>query len=240
VKQVLTFIEEQKQEFIKLPLFKFMQDQNIDPRQRLSFAPCMAYLILSFADLNKYVFRRKPVVNKIQEFINDHTYENDYQWPWFVTGMEKMGFNHTLSFTQALRFLWTEETKITRQLAYQISGYTLQANPLQKKVIIQSLTATSDVLLSKTRQVALGLQETLQTEYLYLGQFHLMLELGHLMVTPESEKLLGEIQLTEETRQDAFELVENVFELFSEWTHELLAYAQMHNAEPALHLLAHV
>ena len=71
MQQILTFIENQKQEFVKLPLFAFMQDKSIDPKQRLSFAPCMAHFIMSFSDLNKYVFRANEPANKIQKIINE-------------------------------------------------------------------------------------------------------------------------------------------------------------------------
>lgn len=75
---ILDVIETKKAKFAQAPLFQFMQDQHISPLQRLGFAPCIAHFILSFGDLNKYVFRDESSNDVIQELINEHTYEDDH------------------------------------------------------------------------------------------------------------------------------------------------------------------
>ncbi len=59
MKEVLELIAQKQQEFAQLPLFKFMQDRRIAPRQRLAFAPCLAPFAMNFKDLNKYAFREE-------------------------------------------------------------------------------------------------------------------------------------------------------------------------------------
>jgi hypothetical protein len=228
MKEVLDFIQNKKQDFAQLPLFEFMKNSNIDPKQRLSFAPCGAHFVMSFADLNKYIFREEPPCNQLQELINEHTYEDDHHLVWFLEDLEKLGFAHSLSFPDALRFLWSEQTKHTRQLSYRLAGYALQAEPLQKLVVIETIEAMGNVFFSCTTQVALELQKMTQQEYRYFGSMHLNVENGHTTGTCEADKLLEGIQLTEETRKEAFELVEKVFQVFTELANELLEYAKIH------------
>ena len=72
---------------------------------------------MSFGDLNKYVVREKNANTKLQQIINEHTYEDDHHWPWFITDLDKLGYNSQMNFTQVLRFLWGEQTKVSRQLS---------------------------------------------------------------------------------------------------------------------------
>ena len=235
MQEVLSFIEKKNQEYAKLPLFKFLEDKTINPRQRLSFAPCIAHFIMSFGDLNKYVFREKEPVAKLEHIINEHTYEDDHHWPWFVTDLEKLGFNSQMNFTQILRYLWGEQSKISRQLSYQLSAYTLQAEPIIKIAAIEAIEATGHVLFSRTSKVAAELTEITGQKYTYFGDFHFNLESGHAMGTEGGEEFLASIKLSDSQRQEAFEVVEKVFAIFTEWTHELLAYAQKQNLELQLH-----
>lgn len=226
MKEVLNFIQNKKQDFVQLPLFEFMKDSKIDPRQRLSFAPCGAHFVMSFADLNKYIFREYPPCNQLQELINEHTYEDDHHLVWFLEDLEKLGFAHSLSFPDTLRFLWGEQTKHTRQLSYRLAGYASQSDPLRKLVVIETIEAMGNVFFSCTTEVALELQEITQKEYRYFGSVHLNVENGHTMGKSRTDKLLEDIQLTEENRQEAFELVEKVFQAFTELANELLEYAK--------------
>ncbi|AFY56722.1 hypothetical protein Riv7116_4293 [Rivularia sp. PCC 7116] len=231
MQEILSLIEEKNHEYAQLPLFKFLEDKTINPKQRLSFAPCIAHFIMSFGDLNKYVFREKQAVTKLEYMINEHTYEDDHHWPWFITDLEKLGFNSQISFTQMLRFLWSEHSKVSRQLSYQLSAYTLHAEPIIKIAAIEAIEATGNVLFSRTSQVASELTEITGHKYTYFGDFHLHLESGHAMGTEGAEDLLTIIELTDSQRHQAYEIVNNVFIIFTEWTHELLAYAQKQNLE---------
>ncbi len=231
MQELLNFIAAKKQEFAKLPLFYFMQDQSINPRQRLSFAPCMLHFIMSFSDINKYVLRTHEEADYLQKIVNQYTYEDDNHWPWFITDIEELGFNPILNFTQAVKLIWGEETKLTRQITYQVAGYALEAEPAIKIVIIQALEATADVFFSISTKITSELQKNTKTEYLFFGDLHLHEETEHTMDTLSSQKFLADIELTEFQRQEALDAVEKIFKIFSEWTYELLAYAQSHPVE---------
>ncbi len=235
MKEVLTLIEKKKQDFARLPLFDYMQDRSIDPRQRLAFAPCAAPFAMAFGELNKNVFREEPTSDKIQEIINKHTYEDDHHWVWFLRDLRQLGLDRSMNFTNTLRFLWGEETKAARRLANTLYGYTFQATPVQKLIVIEVIEATGHIMSSISRIAAGELEAITQKKYLYFGEFHLAVETGHITDPEQKNQLIIEnIKLTDEAQKEAFELVEKLFELFTELIQELLAYAKANNISQPL------
>jgi hypothetical protein len=223
MKSVLDFIEEQKQEFTQLPFFQFMRDKNIDPRQRLSWAPWISPIIMNFADLNKYVLRQEPATDKIQEFINLHTYEDDHHWIWFLEDLEKLGFNPLLKYTEMLRFVWSKNTEKSRFICNKIGRlFESQSDTLLKLVITEAIEATGYVFLFSTSEVSKQLQPITKVNYRYFGPTHLEVETTHSTGTSEFREFIRSLELTEEVRQQAFELVEQVFKLFTEVVQELM------------------
>jgi hypothetical protein len=233
MEEIIAFINSQKQEFTKLPLFDMMQDETLKPEYRLSFVPCMAHFIMSFGDINTYALRDLDTADPIQSIVNQYSYEDDKHWPWFITDIEQLGFDTQLSFTQSLRFLWSEQTKVTRQLSYYISAFTLQTSSFMKLVVIKVLEATGEVFFSISNKITSELAKTTNQEYLYFGNHHLNAENEHTMAAPEAESYLSQIQPTEAQCQEALYIVEKLFNLFSEWTYELLTYTQKHFHKPA-------
>ncbi len=235
MQDVLTVIENNKKVFANLPLFNYMQNRSLHPRQRLAFAPCMSHFIMSFSDFNKYVFRvaEGNSNTKIQEMINEHTKEDESHSPWFLIDLEILSLNPNWSFAKTLDFIWGEETKITRLITYQIVGLTLQAEPIIKLIAIEALEAMGNVFFSVSSKVSSELQTITRRKYVYFGYSHLEVETGHAMGTSEAEDYFTGIELTESQRQEALDTVEKIFKIFSEWTYELLAYAQNHPVEVA-------
>lgn len=233
MQEVLNLIEINKHKFANLPLFYYMYDRKIEPKQRLAFAPCMSHFIMSFTDFNKYIFRAENSESnrKIQEIINEHTKEDESHSPWFLIDLELLKLNPIKSFTDVLEFIWGEETKITRQITYKVAGLTLQAEPLVKLVAIEALEAMGNVFFTASSKVTSELRSITKQEYAYFGESHLDVETGHTMATSEVESCFAEIQLTEEQQKQAFYVVEEIFKVFSEWTGELLTYANNHPVE---------
>ncbi|MDJ0692824.1 hypothetical protein [Mastigocoleus sp. MO_188.B34] len=234
MKEVLALIEKRKQEFAQLPFFKYLQDTSVDPRQRLAWAPCAAPFAMGFGDLNKYVFRKEPAENKIQEIINKHTYEDDYHWEWFVEDIEKLEFDRNINFSDALRFLWGEETQKSRQICLQIAQYTLQADSIVTLAAIQAIEGTWHTALPFTMALAQEVQQNTDIKYSYFGRNHADAEIGHTICQAEMQEFIKNIQLTEEQKIKAFAVVEKVFDLFSESVQEMMIYAQKHPIEQIL------
>jgi thioredoxin reductase len=227
MKEVLAFIETKKQEFAKLPFFEFLQDKSIHPKQRLAFAPCVAPFAMNFGDLNKFILREENPTNRIQEIINIHTYEDDHHWLWFLEDLKKLGLDQSQSFTNSLKFIWSEEAKHTRLVCTQIALlYAHQTNPKLRLAISEAIEATGHVILFRTAQVAQELQATTQQKYRYFGPSHFDVETGHPIGTDHVEEFVEAIELDDQTQQQACELVEQVFAAFTDVVNEFMAYAK--------------
>lgn len=224
MKSVLDFIEEQKQEFSQLPLFEFMRDENIDPRQRLSWAPWVAPYAMNFGDLNKYILRQEPTTDKIQAMINVHTYEDDHHWIWFLEDLEKLEFNPSLKYSDTLRIMWSKQTEKSRLICNKL-GLLIesQSDTLLKLAISEAIEATGHVVLFLTSEVSKQLQPLNKINYRYFGPPHFAVETGYPIGKENVEEFIKSLELTEETRQQAFVLVETVFDLFTEMFQELMA-----------------
>jgi hypothetical protein len=226
VKEVLKLIAEKQQEFTQLPLFSFLHDRTIDPRQRLAFAPIFAPFVMGFGELNKLAFREEPTDHPIQKIINQHSYEDDSHWIWFLEDLKKLELNPSLSLSDALRFLWGEDTHASRHMIYELYRYTYQASPIQKLIVIEAVEATADVFLTATARAAKDLQELTNREYRYFGELHFSIDTGHSLHFSETEQWLETLELTEEAHQEAFESVELVFQIFTDYFNEILAYVE--------------
>ncbi len=234
MKEVLTLIEKKKQDFARLPLFDYMQDRSIDPRQRLAFAPCMAPFVMSFRELNQSVFRQEPTIDPLQVIINKHTREEDCHWIWFLEDLEKLGFDLSLKYSDALRFIWSEKTQKSRHAAYELYRYAHNASSLEKLVIIEAEEATAEVFLSISSQVILEIQSSIYQEYRYFGTGHLAAETDHSYAVPETQQLIKSIEITKEDSKYYCDLVEQIFEVFIELLNEFLNYAKAHDVSECL------
>lgn len=231
---ISTLIEEKQQVFSRLPLFEFMQDETIDPVKRLAFAPCAAPFIMSFTDLCKYVFRQEPTDDKIQEILNRHTYEDDFHWQWYIADLEKLGFNCSLTFNDSLTFLWGDETKASRFLTHELYTRIVRANVVEKLMILEAMEATADVFLSYTKKITRELQLSTGREYQYFGSSHGEAEQNHNTRSDSVREFIQNISISAETRQNIIQLVEEVFELFTQWSDRLLTYAQNYQVSQSL------
>jgi hypothetical protein len=227
MKEVLKLIEQKTQEFAQLPFFEFLRDTSIEPRQRLAWAPSIAPFAMNFGELNRLYLRKEPTDNKLQELINNHTLEDDHHWKWFLQDLEKLEINHTLRFSEALKFLWSEDLQKTRKLSQDLFTLcTIHDDPILKIVIIEVIEATGHSAQVVIASVAQELQKSTQKEYRYFGEHHFEVESGHLAGVDNIEELLESLEITDEQKVKAFEIVEQVFQSFTEFINEMLAYAQ--------------
>jgi hypothetical protein len=234
MKEVLDLIQYKKEEFAQLPLFEYLQDKSISPKQRLAFAPCVSPLVMGFGELCRSVFREEGTNDKLQELINLHTYEEDCHWQWLLEDIQKLGFDKSLTFTDSLRFIWGEETKKTRHVCPRIERYAFQSNPLQRLVAMEVAEAAANVFFSSTEQVIQELKVITKKQYRYFGGHHIDKENQHTIKTDDVVHSFEKIQLTEAQRQHFFNMVDDLFEAFTESMDELLMYAKRHNVELVL------
>ncbi|MBW4466232.1 MAG: hypothetical protein KME07_12460 [Pegethrix bostrychoides GSE-TBD4-15B] len=238
MRAVLDRIKQRKEEFAQIPLIQFMQDQSIDPRQRLAWAPCLAPFAMNFKDFNRQVLYQEPASSKIQQLLNEHSQEDGRHWVWFLQDLKLLGFDQMFSYTDMLRFLWGEETRKTRRLCIDLFGMcAFEENPLMKLVVVEALEATGNVALYETAQVAKALKEITHQHHPYFSASHYAVESGHIqaeMTHSEIEEFLEQIELTEADQRKAFLLVDRVFAAFTESMDEMLTFAQTHSYDQVL------
>ena len=231
MKEVLAIIEKKKQEFAQLPFFDFLRDKSIDSRHRLSFTPCFAPFVMGFAELNKYVWREEPTNDPMQTIVNQYTYEDDNHWIWFLEDLQTLGFDLSLHFSDSLKFIWSDETQVSRQTIHEIYRYTYQAIPIYKLAVIEAIEAIADIFLSTTTQVTQELQAITKKEYPYFGNNHIVTESKHSIYSFEIGEFIANINLTEENLKEVSQLVEKIFDLFETLVNELLVYTKKHGNE---------
>lgn len=225
MKEILELIASKQRIFAELPFFKFLRDRSIAPQKRLAFAPCFAPFVMGFGELNRAVFREESH-DPIQLMINQHSREDDSHWIWFLEDLQKLKFDLSMNFSDALRFLWGDETHASRHLIYELYRYTYQARPIQKLVIIEAVEATADVFLSATAQAARELQEITHQEYRYFGNLHLAIDTGHSLHLSETQQFIENLELDTEVKQEAIEWVERVFQMFTDFFSVILEHTK--------------
>jgi hypothetical protein len=221
--EVLAAITERKVAFARLPLFAFLADESLAPEQRLAFYPCMAYWIMSFADLNKYFLRVEPTTDEHQRRVNAFSHEDDDHWQLYLEDFQKLGFDKLHTGTGWLNFLWSDETRANRMLPYRLANLISGATSVQRLAIIESMEEAANVFFPLTVQLAAQIQERTGRELRYLGHFHSSLEAAHTGVGDHDS--LAEVVLDDATRRRTLEMVDEVFALFSDWAEEVLRYA---------------
>lgn len=224
MQKVMKAIFASKRSYATLPLFEFMRDESLTPRERLSFFPCMAPFILDFGDLNKYVMRDESSTDPLQALVNTHTYEDDHHWPWYLEDLAKLGFDAPGTTVQVLSSFYSDRTKVNRMLSKKLAHLLYGATPIERLVIIEAIEETGNVLFALTAGLARRIQAEEHIELRYLGDFHFQLETGHAMSGADHRELAA-MAVDDAQRARCLRMVANVFQYFEEWTTELLAFA---------------
>lgn len=218
MKLILAHIMRRKRAYALLPLFERLRDERLSPTARLGFMPGLAFFIMAFGDLNRYVLRRQPAADEYQARVNAHTSEDDHHWPWFLEDLEKLGWSRLTTTADALRTLWSEETHRSRVLMYDLCALLADCNSMEKLAVIEAIEETGNVLFALTTKIAGMVQEQTGIELRYMGAFHFALESGHLQNGEHAE--LARIALDDDARARCAALVDRTFDAFAAWTHE--------------------
>lgn len=223
MKPILQYIFQHKRRYADLPFFDFLRDSTRTAHERLAFFPCMAPFILAFGDFNRYVLRSEPTADPHQQLINQHSYEDDHHWPWYLEDFTKLGHDAAVPLSDALRWQFSEATAVNRLLAHRLAHLVWSTPPVVRLAIIEAIEETGNVLFALTARLAADFQLTTGTELRYCGEFHFQRESGHAMNSDHAT--LATIALDESTRKQAIECVDLVFQWFGDCTSELLRYA---------------
>ena len=154
MRELLHAIHAAKDEYARLPFFQFLRDESVPPRERLAFVPCMAPFIMDFGDLNRYVLRDPSSDDPYQQLVNEHTFEDDHHWPWYLEDVAALGHDQVRSTTDVLRELYSDRMAVNRLLASKLAHLVADATPIERLVVIEAIEETGNVLFTHTAALA--------------------------------------------------------------------------------------
>lgn len=225
MKRVMSHITDCSERFAQEPMFHYLRDKRIDPKQRLCFMPMMAHLVFSFMDVNKYVLRNEALDTSLQRLINIHSYEDASHWPWWVRDMKSAGLDKLCNFTDAMMFVWSEATRRSRILTYDCIAMVARATPTQLLAIVETIESTGYQFLTTTAEVCAEIEGN---PFVYYGSKHTKVESGHHMGTEEAISFLEAIELSDEELEETKGLVDRIYRGYTEFVAEMYDWVLTH------------
>ncbi len=226
MRHVLQVLDRRTEEFTQHPLYEFLRDTSVEPRQRLSFVPILAHFVMTFADLYGLVLREEPPRDKYQELVNAHTYEDGGHWKWFLTDLEKLGHDPRVPFSDALRFVWSDATVRLRLLSYHMLHLAIGADSLHKLVLVHCIEATGKITLRHIAPLGREIGAATGKNLVYFGPHHFETESSHTLEKSDSQRMVEELELDPALSRELAALVDRSFALFSAGADEMLAFAK--------------
>jgi hypothetical protein len=236
MKGILQLIQTKRREFEELPFFKFIQDETISPEERLVAYPCIAAFALNFRDLNRYDYRDDTSSERFQQIINIHTQEDARHWEWFLNDLEKLGFDKTMRFSEALRFVWSDDLLHARRLCHNIAILSHGLEPVLKMVVIEAMETVGLVVFRALAKPGEQIAKATRQKYMYVTDSHVAVETGHAVGTENIEAILKQTELSSQQREKAVEIVDKVFRWSTDTMRDFEQYAKAHRSEKALPL----
>lgn len=215
MRSVLRYIEAKQSAFSTLPFFDHLRDATLTPQERLSFAPAMAPFVMAFADLNNFSLRVERPSHLFEHIINKHSEEDATHFELYMEDVQTLGFHHAMRLDQTLSYLWSPSRKHSRNTCYALTGLLSSASITMRLVIVEAIEATGAAAFEVFSQLAHEYRAVTGQELRYFGSHHKDLETGHTMGTDDIEERLLAIELTDEERAQAEQLVDRVFDLFT-------------------------
>ena len=220
--EIVTDMEEKSEKLRQHPLLDFIKDDSIPARRRISFAPYLSYIAMSFADiLDTWLLVAEPQ-SELEERINKHIAEDDYHYNLFlhdVEGVLGVSLSDFGSYSAVMRHLWGDDSRAIRQYIYGwldcVGRYG--RDPILTLTTLEAMEAGAQALIGTTSRLVRELDSELG-DLLYLGQVHVELEKNHSQFVWFDEEAsvtpLGHIEITVLQRDRALLITE---EMFARW-----------------------
>jgi hypothetical protein len=226
VKDVVEAVSVHGAKFAAHPLFSFLRGTTDAPERGLALAPALAHFVMTFADIYRFVLCREPTDDACQALVNAHTREDGDHFKWFLSDLAKLGHDPSLRFSDALRFVWSEDTVQLRRLSYEICRLGLDSSPLHKLVLVQCIESTGSVMLSAVAPLGRAIGARTGQRLTYFGPHHFETESGHTIEQEQSRRFVESIQLDPALGTELRELVSRTFASFTRVAGEMLAFVQ--------------
>lgn len=223
MQRVMQHLDARVVEFEKKPLFQYLHDTSIDVRRRLAFAPSVAHFVMSFADLYALVLREEPARDQYQKLVNAHVEEDANHWRWFLSDLDKLGLDPRLSFSDALKFVWSDATRRTRLLTYDMCRLGYRADSLTKLVLVHCIEAAGKVTVKHVAAAGGEFAASTGKRLVYLGPHHLATESDHTLEGDAVRRSVEAIEIEPDRAQKFIAMVDESFEAFGGFVDDMLA-----------------
>lgn len=233
---VFARLEQRMSEYKTRPFFRFLRDPSADARRKFAFAPHVAHFVLTFGDLCSLLLPQHPAQNWYQELVNANCDEDKDHWRWFLADLPQLGEDPMMSYSDAIRSIWSDRTIRTRRLSYHLCHLGLAADSLGKLMLVHCIEGAFQATVADLASASGQFTAATGKRLTYLGQSHEDSESSHTLENPEIRRRIESIELSPEARDKLFEMVDRCFQLFGDFTDEMLSLA----ATPPSALSSHI
>lgn len=218
MKQVLVEIQERREALAAHDFMLYLRDPTRSAAERLAYAPFCAHFVMTFSELNRVYLTDESSSDPQQRMINVHAREDGRHYSWYLKDLETLGYDQPCSFSQALRFLWSDLGQRGRDLSYYIVSVAAESSSSMRLAFVEAVEATGNVWLEATQAAVAG--HPRESELIYFGPHHLERETGHTIGSDESD--VASVVLGEEERIRAIANVHGLFDRMEAFCTEML------------------
>jgi hypothetical protein len=226
MKQLLEHVSQKADEFAGEPLFRYLRDSRVDAAERLAFVPAAAHFVMTFGDLYRFFLPVAAPADRFEELANVHLAEDSTHWKWFLADLANAGMDPTLRFTDALRFIWSDETMNTRRLSYEICRLTGRQSSIHTLAVVLALEAAGRVTLEALSLVGVELEARSAQRLVYFGPHHVDTERRHTLEDGAVIRSLEAVVLDATARSSVLDTVDAAFRHFSGFADDLFRVSQ--------------
>jgi hypothetical protein len=181
---------------------------------------------MAFSDLNKYTLYVDNPGDELQLLINHHSEEDAGHYKMYLKDLKTLGYDRSLSYSDALQFLWADERRNNRRTCYVLTSLISNATTRQRIAIVEAVEAAGAAAFEVFADLAAAYRSATGKNLLFFGRVHKDLETGHAMGTSDIESRLASIALDDRQLTEAIANVDQVFDVFAAMMQELLAYVE--------------
>lgn len=212
MQRVLDQLSEKQDILGRSAFIHFLQDPRYSPQDRLRFLPCLAPLVLGFADLHR----------ALQGGESDPTPTLSYEsahWALYLQDLHVLGLTPPPDFTGMLQLLWGADGSFTRRTLYELIELSTGVGPAKRQILRMALHEVGSVALEALEQVAHAYEAHAGKKL--AGILNLRAQLQ------QSPWAHGPVELDPqpEQEQDLLESIDEAFSLLCQLADYLLAYA---------------
>ncbi len=219
MKSVLELIEKRRRKYEDHPYIRYLLDDSRSPQERLAYAPFASHFVLTFSEFNRYFLHSERGSRDMhQQSVDKHAKEDSRHYAWFLEDLQSLGYDAECRFTDALRFVWGDLGRRTRELGYYAIGVARDADPEIRLVIVEAMEAMGNVWLRATLEAAK--KHPNYERLIYFGQYHLDRETGHAIGSEHEE--IARIDLGDRRRAGAIPIVHGLFDRMEAFNQEIL------------------